>query len=68
MIAAAGLDHPSRLGPHHLVRRVSLTEIRLFSQLHIFLDDGELLSGASDRDFYGAAWRLAQPESFDMRV
>jgi hypothetical protein len=68
MIAAAGLDHPSRLGPHHLVRRVSLTEIRLFSQLHIFLEDGELLSGASDRDFYGAAWRLAQPESFDMRV
>lgn len=66
MIAAAGLDHPSRLGPHHLVRRVSLTEIRLFSQLHIFLEKGELLGGNSDRDFYGAAWRLARADSFDM--
>src|SRR3546814_15727515 len=36
MIAAAGLGHPSQLGPHHLVRRVSPTEIRLFSQLHTF--------------------------------
>src|SRR3546814_11052284 len=46
MIAAAGLEHPGQLGPHHLVRRVSLTEIRLFSQLHIFLEPGELLAGA----------------------
>lgn len=66
MIAAAGLHHPSRLGPHHLVRRVSLTEIRLFSQLHIFLEKGELLAGDSDRDFYGAAWRLARADSFDI--
>src|SRR3546814_13263630 len=62
MIAAAGLDHPSRLGPHHLVRRVSLTEIRLFSQLHIFLEDGDLLRGAPYRDFNAAAWRPPQPD------
>ena len=66
MIAAAGLDHPGRLGPHHLVRRVSLTEIRLFSQLHIFLEEGELLAGASSRDFYGSAWQLARAESFEL--
>ena len=66
MIAAAGLDHPSRLGPHHLVRRVSLTEIRLFAQLHIFLEKGELLAGNCERDFYGAAWRLARADSFDL--
>lgn len=66
MIAAAGLEHPSQLGPHHLVRRVSLTEIRLFSQLHIFLDDGELLTGSHDRDFYSAAWRLARADSFEL--
>lgn len=66
MIAAAGLEHPSQIGPHHLVRRVSLTEIRLFSQLHIFLEDGELLSNSKDRDFYGNAWKLARPDSFDL--
>ena len=64
MIAAAGLKHPSQLGPHHLVRRVSLTEIRLFSQLHIFLENGELLAGNSNRDFYSAAWHLARADSF----
>lgn len=68
MIAAAGLDHPAQLSPHHLVRRVSLTEIRLFSQLHIFLEEGELLAGASERDFYSAAWRLARPDSFELAV
>lgn len=66
MTAAAGLEHPSLLGPHHLVRRVSLTEIRLFSQLHIFLEDGELLTESHDRDFYSAAWRLARPDSFEL--
>ncbi|MBT2187196.1 FMN-binding glutamate synthase family protein [Sphingobium nicotianae] len=68
MIAAAGLCHPSQLGPHHLVRRVSLTEIRLFSQLHMFLEEGELLSGSHDRDFYSAAWKLARADSFEMAV
>lgn len=66
MIAAAGLEHPSYLGPHHLVRRVSRTEIRMFSQLHIFLEEGELLGDAHNRDFYSAAWRLARADSFAM--
>ena len=67
MIAAAGLEHPEQLGPHHLVRRVSLTEIRLFSQLHIFLEDGELLTDTHSRDFYSAAWKLARSESFELK-
>ena len=66
MIAAAGLEHPNQLGAHHLVRRVSLTEIRMFSQLHIFLEDGELLTDTHNRDFYSSAWRLARPESFEL--
>ena len=66
MIAAAGLEHPGKIGPHHLVRRVSRTEIRMFSQLHIFLEEGELLTDSHNRDFYSAAWRLARPDSFDL--
>lgn len=64
MIAAAGLEHPRELGPHHLVRRVSRTEIRMFSQLHIFLEEGELLEDTHNRDFYSAAWHLARADSF----
>ena len=37
MLAAAGLEHPSQLEAKHLVRRITDTEIRLFSQLHYFL-------------------------------
>jgi glutamate synthase domain-containing protein 2 len=66
MIAAAGLEHPSQLGPHHLVRRVSATEIRLFSQLHRFLEAGELLDGTCDSEFYSASWRLANSHSFTL--
>ncbi|GAA4712058.1 FMN-binding glutamate synthase family protein [Sphingomonas lutea] len=64
MLGAAGLDHPSAIGPHLLVRRVSLTEIRMFSQLHVFLERGELLSDATRRDFYGSAWRMARADNF----
>jgi glutamate synthase domain-containing protein 2 len=68
MIATAGLAHPGEITPHHLVRRVSLTEIRLFSQLHIFLEEGELLDGACERDFYGNAWKLARADSFEVAI
>jgi hypothetical protein len=64
MLAAAGLRHPSEVGPHHLVRRISLTEIRMFSQLHMFLREGELLSSDHNRDFYSPAWNLARADSF----
>ena len=32
MLAAAGLQHPDELEPHHLVRRVSATEIKQYAQ------------------------------------
>ena len=65
MLAAAGLTHPEELGPHHLVRRVSATEIRLFSDLHVFLQPGELLTGLCEHAFYRRNWDLARAESFD---
>ena len=40
MLAAAGLEHPSQLEAKHLVRRITDTEIRLFSQLHYFPQTG----------------------------
>jgi hypothetical protein len=50
--------------PHHLVRRVSATEVKLFSELHRFLEPGSLLHGGGD-DFYESVWVMAQAESFD---
>ncbi len=66
MLAAAGVEHPDQLGPHHLARRISQTEIKLFSQLHVFLKPGELLSDASAHTFYSDSWRLARADRFDL--
>ncbi|HEX8669863.1 MAG TPA: FMN-binding glutamate synthase family protein [Allosphingosinicella sp.] len=66
LIAAAGLEHPSQIRPHHLVRRVGDAEVRLFSQLHVFLEPGELLHGKCGRDFYSQAWDMARPDSFEL--
>jgi glutamate synthase domain-containing protein 2 len=65
MLAAAGLSHPSELAPRHLAQRVSGSEIRLLSELHVFLKPGELLRPAEKPGFYHASWATAQAESFD---
>ncbi len=64
MLAAAGLEHPDELKPHHLVRRVSATEIRQFSQLHTFLRPGELADGTCEDSFYSANWTRASTSTF----
>lgn len=64
MLAAAGLEHPSQLKAKHLVRRLSATEIKLFSQLHVFLKPGELLNGELSGEFYPRMWAMARAESF----
>jgi glutamate synthase domain-containing protein 2 len=64
MLAAAGLTHPDQLGPQHLVRRVSATEIRQFAALHTFLRPGALMRGEVT-GFYGDYWQMASADSFD---
>lgn len=64
MLAAAGLSHPSQLEPEFLVHRLSAKEIKLYSQMHVFLKPGELLSGHIDGEFYRRMWSMAQADSF----
>lgn len=68
MLAAAGLEHPSQVEAKHLVRRMSASEIKLYSQLHVFLKPGELLSGEVSGEFYARMWHMAQPSSFAPRA
>ncbi|MEA9978199.1 MULTISPECIES: FMN-binding glutamate synthase family protein [unclassified Pseudomonas] len=65
MLAAAGLDHPSQLEAKHLVRRMSATEIKLFSQSHVFLKAGQLITGEVDGSFYSNMWQMARADSFE---
>jgi glutamate synthase domain-containing protein 2 len=64
LIAAAGLTHPSQLGAHHIVRRVSQHEIRLMSTLYPQLSPGELLDGPAAAPVYQAFWTKARADSF----
>ena len=65
MLAAAGLDSPDQLEAKHLVRRMSATEIKQFSQSHVFLQPGQLLNGIVDDSFYSRTWRMARADSFE---
>ncbi len=65
LIAAAGLEHPSQIRPHHVVRRVSHNEIRLLSNLYEFLEPGELLGGEPDSPVYRTYWPKARADSFE---
>ena len=65
LIAAAGLGHPSEIGPEHVIRRVSSTEVRSLAVLHRFLKPGELLAGdVADIPAFRVFWNEARADSF----
>jgi glutamate synthase domain-containing protein 2 len=64
LIGAAGLTHPARLGPQHIVRRISTSEVRLVSTLLTFLQPGDLLENRAQHPVYAMFWKMASAESF----
>jgi glutamate synthase domain-containing protein 2 len=65
MLAAAGLSHPDELMPHHIVHRVSQTEIKQFDQVHHFLKSGSLIDESCSLPYYRDNWHRAQAQSFE---
>ncbi|WP_420466943.1 FMN-binding glutamate synthase family protein [Panacagrimonas sp.] len=64
LTGAAGLTHPGRLGPQHIVRRVSSSEVRLVSTLLTFLKPGDLLEDRAKHPVYAMFWKMASADSF----
>ncbi|MFA5678354.1 MAG: FMN-binding glutamate synthase family protein [Pseudomonas sp.] len=64
MLSAAGLSHPSQLEPTFLVHRLSANEIKLYSQMHVFLKPNALLEGEVEGEFYQRMWAMARADSF----
>ena len=65
LIAAAGLQHPGEIGPEHIIRRVSSTEVRSLSVLLRFMQPGELLAGEiPDHPAFRAFWASARSDTF----
>ena len=65
LIQAAGLHHPNDITAHHIVRRVSDTEVRLLSQLVMQVPTGALLGPIEGLpNLFREYWSLAQANSF----
>jgi glutamate synthase domain-containing protein 2 len=64
LLAAAGLRHPEELGPEHVIRRVSSTEVRSLSALYPFVKPGELLTGHPDHNVFRIFWNVARADTF----
>lgn len=68
LLMAAGVEHPAQLGPEHVIRRVSQTQVRSLGQLYPSLQRGQLLQPAGS-DGYGHMvfdlfWAHARADSF----
>ena len=64
LLAAAGLNHPNQLGPEHIIRRVSSTEVRSLAALHSWLRPGELFGGLPDLPVFKVFWTVARADSW----
>ena len=64
LLAAAGLSHPRELGPEHVIRRVSSTEVRSLAALHSWLKPGELLTSTPDSPVFKVFWDAARTDTF----
>ncbi|WP_336368026.1 FMN-binding glutamate synthase family protein [Marinobacter sp. C2H3] len=65
LLEASGLNHPSELGPEHIVRRISSTEISSYMDLYPFLEPGALLDGDTGHSVFDRFWDEASPDSFE---
>ena len=64
LIAAAGLEHPCELGPEHVIRRISSTEVRSLAALHVWAKPGELRDGTPEHPVFKVFWSAARSDTF----
>ena len=65
LVQAAGLDHPHEITAHHIVRRISATEVRLLSNLIMQVQPGALLGSLDEQHHvFRTYWPLASAHSF----
>jgi glutamate synthase domain-containing protein 2 len=65
LLCAAGLEHPNQLGPEHILRRVSPTEVRSLAVLYRFLAPGDLLRKVPEHAVFRQFWADARSDTFD---
>jgi glutamate synthase domain-containing protein 2 len=68
LVQAAGLQHPADITAHHIVRRITDTEVRLLSNLVMQVEPGFLLSGnlAHQHNVFKRYWPIARAARFNL--
>lgn len=67
IVAAAGLEHPSDLRPHHIHHRISASKSLPLDHIWEFLPENALLD-APQETAYAPWWKAADPHSFRPRI
>ncbi|MFM7275045.1 MAG: glutamate synthase-related protein, partial [Gammaproteobacteria bacterium] len=65
LLGAAGLSHPGELGPEHIIRRISATEVRSLASLHLWLPLNCLRDGeVPEHRVFKSYWSASSPDTF----
>ncbi len=65
LVQAAGLNHPGEVNAHHIVRRLTDTEVRLLSNLILQVEPGALLGPLEGQhNVFRLYWPMASAHSF----
>ena len=64
ILGAAGLEHPEQIGPQHILRRTSPTQVSSLAALYRFLQPGELLDRVPEHAVFRAFWAASRSDSF----
>lgn len=63
MVGALGLSNPSELTPTHIMRRITVNEVKSFNEIYEYLSPGQLL-GPNIPESYRSYWEKSDPERF----
>lgn len=66
LLQAAGVMHTDELKPHHIVKRLSATEVTRLSNVLEFLEPGDLLNGNYKYPIFKNWWDKSSTESFNL--
>lgn len=64
ILGAMGFVDPKQLRPRHLMRRVSLSQVKDYSEIYPFINDGDLLKSPVPKEFE-RAYQTSSAETFE---
>ena len=63
MVGALGLDNPSDLTPGHIMRRMSVGQVKTLDKVYTYCTPGQFL-GTDIPETYKSDWDMANAEKF----